>query len=240
MTFALHPDLETIFGTGATRLAIGFDGIVPDQQQSTVGGKVSESVQRDEESLDWSDEVDFEVTLTGQNNDKQGDFQDSTPKKKRPRGRSRNKGSIRDPRRSSGSISDSVDAESGIGRRSESNQNSILISDTGGNESKKIRLDDVDIQGIVGGQQSSNGNSVHQSGVLERDEDDDLMVTDLNTEEGDGSSQEEGMHEKDEDDILGVTELDTVEGDGSSQEDGMSSGATRDTFLPGSPGLEGV
>ena len=54
------------------------------------------------------------------------------------------------------------------------------------------------------------------------------------------SEERSKRSEKDEDDILGVADLDTEEGDGSSQEDGMSSGVTRDTFLPGSPGLEGV
>ena len=219
MSFTLHPDLERIFGDGATRLAIQFEGSNLATEPVSIGGEDPENSSIDEEVLDWSQNVE-EAEIEEDEEDDDADkpvesgFKASTPKKKRKKRRRRGK---------SGSSSSSVNsvAENELKADGEgelmtlgssfntSGSDQTIFSDSVVNESKKPRLEEF-VEGLGSGLNDSPGNSVHLS--------------------GDGILPGDNL----------AADLSVKEGDGSSHEDEMSSGVTRDTIQPGDPGKDGM
>ena len=213
MTITVHPDLEQVFGPGATRLAIGFQeggasihclsvlgegGTVADGQETQEGtGQVSDS------------EVDDQSQSEA--------FVASTPKRRRSRGRVRRRG-----RNKTGSMSPIKG--SGADRKSESGSdwsdvemNCLALgssfvtsgSDSMGSDNKKLRLD-LEVKELV---DFSSESVVQQTGVQGEDKDTGIL-----------SGTE--------------SDMDTRKEEGSSQDDELSSEVAGDVLLPGSPGGE--
>ena len=201
--FSFHPDLEMIFGDGATRLAIEFDNNDSNVEPVSIEGEVSENSLNEEESVDWSQEVEADcvdkpagdVVEPVASSAIEGVLKLSSPKAKRKKKRRRGK---------SGSFSSS---DSDL--KSEGVEGSSLILGSVGNENKKPRVEDQGVMVLGGGQHDSLG-SAYQP--VEDFLPGDNLVTDLSVNEGDDSSHEDEMSS-------GVT-LDTIQPESSGM-DGM-------------------
>ena len=160
MTIAVHPDLENIFGLGATRLAIEYQEGGPSAHSLSVWGEVGllgevgevgEVEDGQEDQVGTGQVGDSEVDERSDQSQSET-FIASTPKRRRSRGRVRRRG-----RKSNGSVSPPIRV-SGAARESDSGSDvemdclalgSSFInsgSDSVGSENKKLRLDEEFIE----------------------------------------------------------------------------------------------
>ena len=220
LTIFLNPELERIFGPGATRLA--FEHQVSGQSTQSVVEAEEGSVSQDEddEALSWSSQVNLaeSVDISDQT-DRLESLVSSTPKIQIKRGRKRVKsegrvstGSKSPPvrRLMSESDLDPGDVVDLMALGSSFITSDSEASDSRGNENKKIRLEDEvhSTGGLEGGLDSSSGSvGANQSGVGRED-----------------SVIEFSM------------DMDARKGDDSESENELSSGDTGDALSPGSPG----
>ena len=213
VNFSVHPELERIFGPGATRLAIDFQASTPVEHPISV-----ETESMEGGKLDWSE--DFEISDSGDlgdQADKQEQFLASTPKPQRPRGKKRFRRGGKD---SSGSnLSGDSESDSGFKAgdvvdlltlgssfiTSGSDDNSTMASGVMGNENKKPRLKEYVVEGLDGGQLDDPGD---KQGVLQ-------------------------VQGGDQESVLADGKVDE-----SSLEDGLSAGDTRNCLSPGSSEVE--
>ena len=213
VTFPLHPDLERIFGPGATRLALEFQASVPVEQPVEV-----ESEHMEGDSFDWSD--DLGGSESGDMGDQihlQEGLKASSPKPqrgKRPKRKKRESSGSNASRESesnsdfkAGDVMDLMTLGSSF-ITSGSDDNSTVAM---GNEKKKPRLEDQEfvVEGLGGGMLVDTG---VQPAVLQ--------------EQGRG---QDVLHEANLDCDLAAGKVDN-----SSEGDELSSGVTGDILSPGS------
>ena len=218
VNFSVHPELERIFGPGATRLAIDFQASAPVEYPVSVETESMEGGKLDcNEDLERSDSGDI-----GDQANKQEKFQASTPKPQRPRGKKRFRRGGRDSSESNVSGDSGSDSDFKAGDvvnlmtlgssfiTSGSDDNSTLTTGAMGNGNKKPRLKDQEqyvVEGLGGGLLDDPG---VQPGVLQ------VL----------GGTQ-------DQENVMAAGKVDD-----SSHEDGLSSGDTRYVLSPGSSEVE--
>ena len=224
VTFSVHPDLERIFGPGATRLAIDFQASAPVEHPVEV-----ESEQMEEDQFEFSDDIEgSEGDDKRDETDRQHEFKASTPKQQRARGKKRFMSEGRDSSGSNPSVDSESDSDFKAGDvvdlmnlgssfiTSGSDDNCTLAMGPMGNENKKLRLDDQEqvVEGLGGGLLDDPGG---QQEVLQVQGGDQDILPGAN---------------------LGC-DMAAGKVDNSSEEDDLSSGDTGDILPPGSSRGEG-